>query len=190
MFDIGRVFCWKERGLGRFSWALQDPARNHPPGMPVVHTCLFPTFVGTGLSWLYCMWRMEAIGRRWSLMDDRSVILSMLVCRDVNTPRVQAVGCCQDLWSQPSSSEMDDLHSLSSAACFLAWSSQLECMGKLECMDEWFGLPRSRHLSLRRSVHDAGFVCGRDRSDNPLLLWIEDTFSVGCSCLSRSTLWR
>ena len=26
---------------------------------------------------------------------------------------------------------------------------------------EWFGLPRSRHLSLRRSVHDAGFVCDR-----------------------------
>ena len=25
---------------------------------------------------------------------------------------------------------------------------------------EWFGLPRSRHLSLRRSVHDAGFVSG------------------------------
>ena len=28
-------------------------------------------------------------------------------------------------------------------------------------MDEWFGLPRSRHLSLRRSGHDAGFVCDR-----------------------------
>ena len=41
LFDIGRVFFWKERGIGRFSWALQDPARNHPPGMPVVHTCLF-----------------------------------------------------------------------------------------------------------------------------------------------------
>ena len=25
----------------------------------------FFTFVGTGLSWRYCMWRMEAIGRRW-----------------------------------------------------------------------------------------------------------------------------
>ena len=32
LFDIGRVFFWKERGIGRFSWALQDPARNHPPG--------------------------------------------------------------------------------------------------------------------------------------------------------------
>ena len=134
-------------------------------------------------------------GSYWSTMVSDS---SLLVCRDVNTPRfrpwVTVTGkepdCCQDLWSQPSSSEMDDLHSLSSAACFLAWSSQLECMGKLECMDEWFGLPRSRHLSLRRSGHDAGFVGGRDRSDNPLLLWIEDTFSVGCSCLSRSTLWR
>ena len=63
-----------------------------PHGMPVVHTCLFPTFVGTGLSWLYCMWMMEAIGRRWYL------ILSMLVCRDQLRPEVQAVGCCQDLW--------------------------------------------------------------------------------------------
>ena len=42
-----------------------------------------------------------------------------------------------------SSSEMDDLHSLSSAACFFG----LEFTDKLECMDEWFGLPRSRHLS-------------------------------------------
>ena len=82
-------------GIGRFSWALQDPAGNHPllvtrmepHGIPVVPTCLFPTLVGSGLSWLYFGWRMEAIGRRWSLMNDRSVILSMLVCRDVNTPR-------------------------------------------------------------------------------------------------------
>ena len=92
---------------------------------------------------------------------------------------------------EPSSSEMDDLHSfIISSMFFLAWSSQLECMGKLECMDEWFGLPRSRHLSLRRSVHVAGFVCGKRLIGHPLLLWIEGTFSVGCSCLSRSTLWR
>ena len=66
--SISGVFSSGRReGLGRFSWALQDPARNHPPG--IVHTCLFfPTFVGSGLSWLYCMWRMEAIGRRWSLI--------------------------------------------------------------------------------------------------------------------------
>ena len=69
---------------------------------------------------------------------------------------------------------------------FLAWSSQLECMGKLECMDEWFGLPRSRPLSLRRSGHDAGFVGGRDRSDHPLLLWIlRALFLLGVTaCLS------
>ena len=66
--SIPGVFSGRREGLGRFSWALQDPARNHPPGMPIVHTCLFPTFVGTGLSWLYCMWMMEAIGRRWSLI--------------------------------------------------------------------------------------------------------------------------
>ena len=66
--SISGVFSSGRReGLGRFSWALQDPARNHPPG--IVHTCLFfPTFVGTGLSWLYFRWRMEAIGRRWSLI--------------------------------------------------------------------------------------------------------------------------
>ena len=66
---------------------------------------------------------MEAIGRR-------------LYCDSFNVglpgptaPAFQAVGycdkkepvCCQDLWSQPSSSEMDDLHSLSSAACFFFW---------------------------------------------------------------------
>ena len=63
--SISGVFSSGRReGLGRFSWALQDPARNHPPG--IVHTCLFfPTFVGSGLSWLYFGWRMEAIGRRW-----------------------------------------------------------------------------------------------------------------------------
>ena len=137
-------------------------------------------------------------GSYWSTMVSDS---SLLVCRDVNTPRFRpwvtvtgkspiAVKTSGEP-DEPSSSEMDDLHSfIISSMFFLAWSSQLECMGKLECMDEWFGLPRSRHLSLRRSGHDAGFVGGRDRSDNPLLLWIEDTFSVGCSCLSRSTLWR
>ena len=136
-------------------------------------------------------------GSYWSTMVSDS---SLLVCRDVNTPRfrpwVTVTGKSpiavktSGQPDEPSSSEMDDLHSLSSAACFLAWSSQLECMGKLECMDEWFGLPRSRHLSLRRSVHDAGFVCGMRLIGHPLLLWIEGTFSVGCSCLSRSTLWR
>ena len=63
----------------------------------------------------------------WSTMVSGGwvVILSMWVGRDPRLrPEVQAVGCCQDLWSQPSSSEMDDLHSLSSAACFLAWSSR------------------------------------------------------------------
>ena len=67
--SISGVFSSGRReGLGRFSWALQDPARNHhPPG--IVPTCLFfPTFVGTGLSWLYFGWRMDAIGRRWSLI--------------------------------------------------------------------------------------------------------------------------
>ena len=75
---------------------------------------------------------MEAIGRRWYLVVlnvglpvDGHVILSMWVGRYLLRPEVQAVSCCQDLWSQLSSSEMDDLHSLSSAAfSFLAWSSR------------------------------------------------------------------
>ena len=65
---------------------------------------------------------MEAIGRRWD------VILSMLVCRDqLLRPEVQVVGCCQDLGG--ALSEMDDLHSLSSAAFsffgleFTSWST-------------------------------------------------------------------
>ena len=138
-------------------------------------------------------------GSYWSTMVSDS---SLLVCRDVNTPRfrpwVTVTGKSpiavktSGQPDEPSSSEMDDLHSLSSAACFfgLEFTDKLECMGKLECMDEWFGLPRSRHLSLRRSGPDAGFVCGMRLIGHPLLLWIEDTFSVGCSCLSRSTLWR
>ena len=73
LFDIGRVFFWKERGIGRFSWALQDPARNHPPGDSYGTTwdacrayLSFSTFVGTGLGPV-CGWRIEATGRRWYL---------------------------------------------------------------------------------------------------------------------------
>ena len=43
--SISGVFSGRT-GIGRFSWALQDPVQNHPPcmephGIPVVHTCLF-----------------------------------------------------------------------------------------------------------------------------------------------------
>ena len=96
LFDIGRVFFWKERGIGRFSWALQDPARNHPPGDSYgtpwdarrAYLSFFPTFVGTGLSWLYCMWMMEAIGRRW-YCDSFNVGLP-----GPTAPAFQAVGYC------------------------------------------------------------------------------------------------
>ena len=64
-----------------------------PHGKPRRAYLSFSTFVGTGLSWLYCMGRIEAIGRRWD------VILSMWVGRDQQLrPEVQVVGCCQDLW--------------------------------------------------------------------------------------------
>ena len=62
--------------------------RMEPHGMPVVPTCLFPTFVGTGLSWLYCMWMMEAIGRRW-YCDSFNVGLP-----GPTAPAFQAVGYC------------------------------------------------------------------------------------------------
>ena len=75
--------------------------RMEPHGIPVVHTCLFYRLVGTGLSWLYCMWMMEAIGRRW-YCDSFNVGLP-----GPTAPEFQAVGycdrkepdCCQDLWS-------------------------------------------------------------------------------------------
>ena len=96
---------------------------------------------------------MEAIGRRWY------VILSMLVCRDqLLRPEVQAVSCCQDLWSQPSSSEMDIFFLSSAAFSFLAWSSRTSWSAWMSGLD--FPV---RGISLRRSVHDAGFVCGCDR---------------------------
>ena len=78
------------------------------------------SFEEQGLSWLYFGWRMEAIGRRWSLMDDRSVILSMLVCRDVNTPRFRSWVAVKISGQpdEPSSSEMDDLHSFIISSMF------------------------------------------------------------------------
>ena len=79
---------------------------------------------------------------------------------------------------------MDDLHSLSSAV-FSFFG--LEFTGKLECMDEWLGLPRSRHLSLRRSRHDAGFVCDL----TPLLLWHRMwTLFLSGMRVVWFTLWR
>ena len=63
---------------------------------------------------------MEAIGRRW-YCDSFNVGLP-----GPTAPVFQAVGycdrkepdCCQDLWSQPSSSEMDDLHSFIISSLF------------------------------------------------------------------------
>ena len=78
LFDIGRVFFWKERGLGRFSWALQDPARNHPPCREARRAYLSFFYFCRYRFVLAVLW-VQATGRRWYLL--RVVILSMLVCR-------------------------------------------------------------------------------------------------------------
>ena len=119
LFDIGRVFFWKERGIGRFSWALQDPARNHPPcmephGKPVVHTCLF-FMKGPVLH--------VDDGSYWSTMVSGGLDL-ILQCWSAGTscaPRFRP-------WVAVKTSGEPALRwtisILSSAACFLAWSSR------------------------------------------------------------------
>ena len=88
LFDIGRVFFWKERR----SWEIfLGFARSctKPPSWDAHRAYLsFPTCVGTGLSWLYCMWMMEAIGRRW-YCDSFNVGLP-----GPTAPAFQAVGYC------------------------------------------------------------------------------------------------
>ena len=74
LFDIGRVFFWKENryweiflGFARSCTKPPPCSGMEPHGMPVVHTCLLPTLVGTGLVHVF-WWMMEAIGRRWYLV--------------------------------------------------------------------------------------------------------------------------
>ena len=143
------------------------PPCMEPHGIPVVPTCLFPTFVGTGLSWFYFVWMMDVIGRRWSLMS------WIFQCWSTGTNCARVSGRGFLLQDSPQALRWTiSIPYHQQHVFFWLGVHKLECMGKLECMDEWFGLPRSRHLSLRRSGHDAGFVGGRDRSYNPLLLWI------------------
>ena len=71
-YSISGVFSWKT-GMGRFSWALQDPARNHPPWVVWNHMG-FPScipgflFVGSNLSWFYFMFFLVDDGSYWSTM--------------------------------------------------------------------------------------------------------------------------
>ena len=137
----------------------------------------------------FCRYRFELVllrvddGRDWSTMVSDELDLSMLVYRYQLRPSFRPWA---SVARQPSSSEMDDLHSLSSAACFF-WLG----VHKLGCMDEWFGLPRSRHVSLRRSVHDACFVCGVcDRWGTLCFFGLRTLFLSGVGCMSRSTFWR
>ena len=74
LFDIGRVFL--KDGTRKIFLGFERSYTKPPPlggmephGIPVVHTCLLPTLVGTGLVLLHVFWwMMEAIGRRWYLV--------------------------------------------------------------------------------------------------------------------------
>ena len=85
------------------------------------------SFEGSGLSWFYFVWMMEAIGHDglwWVGMDS-----SLLVCRDQLRPSfrpwVTATGK-----SATSPSEMDDLHFIISSIFGLEFTDKLECMGR------------------------------------------------------------
>ena len=122
-----------------------------PHGIPVVHTCLFPTFVGSGLSWFYFVWRMDVIGRRWSLMS----WIFQCWSAGTNCARVSGRGfLLQDSpqalrWTISIPYHQQHVFFGFEFTSWSAWMSGLD-----------FPV---RGISLRRSVHDAGFVCGRDR---------------------------
>ena len=112
--------------------------RMEPHGMPVVLTCLFLTLVGTGLSWLYCMWMMEAIGRRW-YCDSFNVGLP-----GPTAPAFQAVGYCdrkrvrfavKTSGLSPQALRWTISIPYHQQHVFWLGVHKLECMGKLECMD-------------------------------------------------------
>ena len=101
-----------------------------PHGIPVVHTCRLPTFVGTGLSWFYFMFFGE-----WSklLIDDGLWWVgsdsSLWVCWDQLHPSFRPWVTVVRM-SPTSPSEMDVLHFIISSMFF-----GLEFTDKLECMD-------------------------------------------------------
>ena len=109
-----------------------------PHGIPVVYTCLF-----------FCRVRFElvllhVVRGRWKLLVDDGLWWvgsdsSLLVCRDQLRPSFRPWVNVAREPDEPSSSEMDDLHFIISSIFF-----GLEFTDKLECLDERFGLPRSR----------------------------------------------
>ena len=92
LFDIGRLFFLEDRIREIFLGFARRPLHETTPlcgmeqhGIPVVHTCLFPTFVGTGeLVLLH-------VRGRWKLLVDDGLCWvgsdsSLLVCRDQLRP--------------------------------------------------------------------------------------------------------
>ena len=167
----------------------KTPARNHP-------------LVWYGTTWdsrraylsFFCRYRFElALLRvfvgRWKLLVDDGLWWvgsdsSMLVCRDQLRPSFRPWVTVTGK-SPTSPSEMDDLHFIISSMFWLGVHGQVGIHGPLSGLD--FPV---RGISLRRSVHDAGFVCGCDRW-GPLCFFEWWTlFLSGVSCMTRFTLWR
>ena len=158
LFDIGGVFS-EDRNGEIFLGFARRPLHETTPlcgmeqhGIPVVHTCLFPTFVGTGeLVLLH-------VRGRWKLLVDDGLCWvgsdsSLLVCRDQlrSSFRPWAAVVITDgvssLMSRPGGLSPTSHQALRWTISFyhqqhLAWSSRTSWSSRTV---EWFGLPRSRH---------------------------------------------
>ena len=143
LFDIGRVFLedrYWEIFLGFARSCTKPPSlgRMKPHGIPVVHTCLF-----------VCRVRLELVllhvddGSYWSTMVSGGLDL-ILHCwsAGTNCARVSGRGLLRQ--ERARRAPLRWTISILSSAAFLAWSSRTSW----SAWDvEWFGLPRSRHLS-------------------------------------------
>ena len=120
--SISGVFSWRT-GMGRFSWALQDPARNHPPWVVWNHMG-FPScipgflFVGSNLSWFYFMFFLVDDGSYWSTMVSGGLDL-ILHCWSAGTScaRVSGRGLLRQERARRAPLRWT-ISILSSAACF------------------------------------------------------------------------
>ena len=130
-------------GMGRFFWALQDPARNQPPWVVWNHMG-FPLCIP-----VFCRVRFVLAvlhvddGSYWSTMVSDGLDL-ILQCwsAGTNCARVSGRGLLRQ--ERVRRAPLRWTISILSSAAFLAWSSRKSW----SAWDvEWFGLPRSRHLS-------------------------------------------
>ena len=138
--SISGVFSWRT-GMGRFSWALQDPARNHPPCVVWNHMG-FPSCIP--VFFYFCRYRFELVllrvfvddGSYWSTMVSDGLDL-ILHCWSAGSSYAQVSGRGLLLHESPTSPQALRWRiSFYHQQHFLTWSSRTV---------EWFGLPRSRH---------------------------------------------